>query len=264
VGGTQKHVSFNHQGNIPSYTSLIEDCNWVRAGMVATSVSGDSTLAIQQRVEDAGFSSIVVTPMGSDCVFLDYTCNDDIWQVFNSAIDFFSMLFANVHKWTSKDDCYERGAWIRVYGTSAHAWNEAFFKIGVSGCGRFLRADVCTVDKARLDYASVLVLTPCLEVVNMCPDIYIDGSKYSLRLVEEWGCNLGADSFLTEEDTEPTSKTLFKNNVPVFDEVHDEVEALVNDLNDIWSPNDAHYKTEDCHAGLVNDEMNISSPVVCV
>jgi len=76
-GGTQKHVSFNHQGNIPSYTSLIEDCNWVPAGMVATSVSGDSTLAIQQRVEDAGFSSIVVTPMGSDCVFLDCTSNDD-------------------------------------------------------------------------------------------------------------------------------------------------------------------------------------------
>jgi len=71
---------------------------------VATLVSGDSTLAIQQRVEDTGFSSIVVTSTASDRVFQHCIDNNDIWQVFNSAIDFFSMLFANVHKWASKDD----------------------------------------------------------------------------------------------------------------------------------------------------------------
>lgn len=38
--------------------------------MVASVLEGDSTLSLQQRVEDAGFMSVVVTPMGGDRVFL--------------------------------------------------------------------------------------------------------------------------------------------------------------------------------------------------
>jgi hypothetical protein len=35
---------------------------------------GDSALALQHRVEDAGFSNVVVTPMGGERVFLH--CSD--------------------------------------------------------------------------------------------------------------------------------------------------------------------------------------------
>jgi len=46
--------------------------------MVATVCTGDSTLALQKRVEDAGFNSVVVTPMGCDRVFLHCTNWKDI------------------------------------------------------------------------------------------------------------------------------------------------------------------------------------------
>jgi len=123
---------------------------------------------------------------------------------------------------------------IQVYSTPAHAWNKAFFKICVLGCGRILRVNACTVDKTRLDIVRVLVSTPCLKVVKMCSDILIDGNKYSIRLVEEWGCNLGEYSFLMEEEIEPMLEALFNNEASMFDEVQAEVEALVNDLNDVW------------------------------
>lgn len=74
---------------------------WANGGMVATVTSGDSTLSLQQRVEDAGFLNVVVTPMGSDRVFIHCLNGDDIWKVFNDAIHFFGMLFKDLHKWSS-------------------------------------------------------------------------------------------------------------------------------------------------------------------
>jgi len=223
--------------------------------MVATIVTGDSTISIQQRVEDAWFTSVVVTPMGSDRVFLHCTRGDDIWQVFNSAIDLFSMLFSNLHNWTLKDEYYERGVWLRVYGVPTHARNEAFFKIYVLKSGRFLRADACTVDKARLDFARVLISTSCLEMVNMSSDILIDGCKHSINMVNEWGCNLGEDSFLAEEETESRTEVLYgHNDVPVLDEVQGEVDALVNDLNKDWSQFGSKQKKKDFVDGVVSQE----------
>ena len=52
---------------------------------------------------------------------------EDIWKVFNDAIHFFGMLFKDVHNWSAKDENYERGAWLRIYGTPVHPWNELFF-----------------------------------------------------------------------------------------------------------------------------------------
>lgn len=158
---------------------------WVEGGMVATLILGDSTLSIQQSVEDAGFHNVVVMPMCSDRVFIHCTGGEDIWKVFNDALDFFGMLFYEVHKWESKDEQYERGAWIRIYGTPAHAWNESFFKICVSKCGRFVRSDKCTVDRARLDFARVLISTTSIEVINSIIEVVVDRRLYLLKFVEE-------------------------------------------------------------------------------
>lgn len=79
--------------------------------------------------DNAGFHNIVVTSMGGDQIFLRCISKEDVWEVFNNAIDFFGMLFSNLHKWTTRDVGYERGAWLRVYGTPVHAWNTNFLKL---------------------------------------------------------------------------------------------------------------------------------------
>jgi len=53
-----------------------------------------------------------------------------------------------------------------MYGVPVPAWNEAFFRLCVSGVGRFIHADRCTVDKARLDFARILISTPIIEIFN--------------------------------------------------------------------------------------------------
>jgi len=186
--------------------------------MVASVLVGDSTLALQQRVEDAGFQYVVVTPMGGERVFLHCTDGEDIWHVFNNALHFFGMLFHNIHKWSPNDVQYKRDAWLHIYGVPVQAWNEAFFNLCVMDIGRFVRVDECTTDKARLDFARVLITTTRLEIVNTTSELFIDGNKYMLKTVEEWGCNLGEDAFLAETDSETELEALPQyNNVPGLD-----------------------------------------------
>jgi len=158
---------------IPSYKSTTENRNWAENGMAATVFGGESTLSLQQRIEDAEFPTVVVTPMGRDHVFLHCTSGDDIWYVFNNALHFFGMLFQNIHKLSSKDVRYERGAWLCIYGVPVQAWNDAIFKLCVMDIGRFIRVDECTTDKARLDFARVLITTTQLEIVNTTSEFFL-------------------------------------------------------------------------------------------
>jgi len=96
------------QMNMLTHRSVHDDISWANASLVAT-VSEDSTLVLQQRVEDAGFLNIVVTLMRGDKVFILCVEQENILKVINDAIDFFGMLFTNLHKWSLKDVRYEQG-----------------------------------------------------------------------------------------------------------------------------------------------------------
>ena len=134
---------------------------------------------------------------------------------------------------------YERGAWLRVYGTPVYALTENFFKLCVADCGRFIRADDCTIDKARFDYGRILISTQILEVLNTSSTMIIDGSEYTLRLVEDWGCNLGEEAFLTEDGEETQVDAVsHHSDVPDLEEVRGDMEVLINDLQHDLCPKD--------------------------
>ena len=62
VGNTTQDNS--NQQYIFGFKSRLEDKTWASSMMVATVSVGDSALALQQRIEDAGFIQVVVIPMG--------------------------------------------------------------------------------------------------------------------------------------------------------------------------------------------------------
>jgi len=103
-------VGLKEQQSFCMYSSNQEVRLWESSELVATVVTDNSMLLIQQRVDDVGFHHVDIIPLGGDRVFLHCSCHDDIMQVFNDAIDFFGMLFNNLHKWTLSNVLYERGA----------------------------------------------------------------------------------------------------------------------------------------------------------
>jgi hypothetical protein len=67
----ERNVSQNIQF-IPKFNSKQEDRRLASSGRVASVIEGDSALSLQHRVEDAGFSHVVVTPRGGDSMFLQH------------------------------------------------------------------------------------------------------------------------------------------------------------------------------------------------
>lgn len=58
------------------------------------------------------------------------------------------------------------------------------------------------MDKVRFDYARVLIATSSLMVVNCAKKLVVDGDIVDIKIVEEWGFNIGEDVCLFEPDVE--------------------------------------------------------------
>jgi hypothetical protein len=88
------------------------------------------------------------------------------------------------------------------------AWNTDFFKLCVFECGRFIRADSCSAEKDRLDFARVLIATTDLAIVSRVEQVLVDGVQVEIKIVEEWGYAMGEDTCLFEEESgSETSQT---------------------------------------------------------
>jgi len=132
----------------------------------------------------------------------------------------------NVVQWDKGDVPFHRGAWLRLYGIPLHAWNEYFFKLCVMECGRFLRTDMCSLEKERFDYARVLVSTPSLDIIFVVEKLLIDGVLMEVKIVEEWGFNIGEDVCLFEEGDKHSEQS-DNEDVHVDPDVHSNIDTLV-------------------------------------
>jgi len=92
----------------------------------------------------------------------------------------------------------------------------------VFDCGRYLRADTCSLNRERFDYARILISTSFLDVVNVTEQILVDGVTVEIKILEEWGFNTGEDVCLFEDDDKSV------NSCPEGEVLHDELESNKN------------------------------------
>ncbi|GAU25958.1 hypothetical protein TSUD_373590 [Trifolium subterraneum] len=187
--------------SLRKFRTMPDDVEWVQNGLVATIINGEAVPVVQNRITDAGFNDLFLVPMGADKVFVRSSAGVDAREIVNGAKDFFSLLFSNWERWGNVGLPYQRGAWVRLYGIPIHAWNVNFFKMCVFDCGRFLRADSCSVDRDRLDFARVLIATPDLEIIKRVETVLVEGTLTKIKIVEEWGYALGEDTCLFEDES---------------------------------------------------------------
>ncbi|PNX98197.1 putative sulfate transporter [Trifolium pratense] len=188
------------------YQSRPDDVEWVQKGLVAMLLNGEAITVVQNRLFDAGFGDMVITPMGADKVFIRSLEGVDVLPIVNGAKEFFKLIFSHWLRWDQDAIPYRRGAWVRLYGVPLHAWNVDFFKLCVFECGSFLRLDSCSKDKVRMDFARVLIATPDLDTIKRIETVLVDGVQVEVKIVEEWGYDLGEDACLLEEESESDSQ----------------------------------------------------------
>ena len=56
------------------------------------------------------------------------------------------------------------------------------------------------MEKERFDYARVLVATTSYEIFNCSEEVLIDGELVTVKIIEEWGFNIGDDACHYEEE----------------------------------------------------------------
>ncbi|KEH25500.1 DUF4283 domain protein [Medicago truncatula] len=167
--GVKSPVCLGQQPSIQKlvrcYRSTEEDLRWSRKGFTAS-------------VELIGFSF-------------------GVWLML--MLFLFAHFFTDLVPWVKKVMSFQRGAWLRLYGIPLHTWNENFFKLCVLDYGRYLRVDSGSVDRDRFDYARVLVAFSSFEIIQKKESILIDGVTVEVKILEEWGFNIGDDACLYEE-----------------------------------------------------------------
>ncbi|GAU37762.1 hypothetical protein TSUD_102790 [Trifolium subterraneum] len=188
--------------SLRKFRTTPDDVKWAQNGLVATIINGEAVPVVQNRITDAGFNDLILVPMGAGKVFVRSSAGVDARAIVNGAKDFFTLLFLNWERWGNEGFPYQRGAWVRLYGIPIHAWNVNFFKMCVFDCGRFLRADSCSADWDKLDFARVLIATPDLEIIKRVESVLVDGTLTKIKIVEEWGYALGEDTCLFEEESD--------------------------------------------------------------
>jgi len=113
-----------------------------------------------------------------------------------------------------------------------------FFKLCILDCGIFLRSDSCSVDRDKFDYARILIATPSLEVINCVEKLVVDGEVVEIKILEEWGFNMGEDVCLYDSDDGTRSSNVDPadiggDNVHDCDTVNILVDKIVKDLSKV-------------------------------
>jgi hypothetical protein len=127
-----------------------------------------------------------------------------------------------------------QGAWVRIYGVPLHAWNQEFFKLCVYDCGRFMRMDDLTMQKARFDFARILISTKSLEVLNTSAKVLVDGDSLEFKIIEEWGLALGEDACLGDEEVINEEEDIHTEGILEGTPASGDVEVLMNQLSEEW------------------------------
>jgi hypothetical protein len=140
-----------------------------------------------------------------------------------------------------------------------------FFKICVLDCGRYFHTNSCTLDRGRFDYARVLIATSNLEVVNIVYKLLIDGVLVEVKIIEEWGLNLGEDACLFEDDDGSQSSHFdhadIQGDPEACNNVDTSVEKIMNEL--AKEEMDDLHKTKQ-HMHIVSDSMVLGNMHVTV
>jgi len=92
-------------------------------------LNGEAIPVIQTRIAYAGFDDLDIILLGVDKVYIQYVSDTYVMTVYDTTQDFFNLLFSQPVRWNKNIVKVERGAWVRIYGISIHAWNTVFFQV---------------------------------------------------------------------------------------------------------------------------------------
>ncbi|GAU41532.1 hypothetical protein TSUD_140630 [Trifolium subterraneum] len=217
------------------YLSLKEDVVWASQCFLAKLKDGLCLSMVQQALTDAGFEDIKIIPLGGDNVLLHPAGQGTIDSLLQSTTDLVGNFLEGFIPWSREADrSYVRGAWVRCYGIPVHAWNPIFFAELAETQGRLLKIEESTVNRERMDFASILIATSSVKEINVTIKVLIDNVMTDIHIIEDVGFGLASDACLLEIEEDNNSQFSSHTGMP---EAAPLVDDFVQKLHDDWVNN---------------------------
>ncbi|GKV29632.1 hypothetical protein SLEP1_g38538 [Rubroshorea leprosula] len=145
----------------------------------------DTLPAVSESLREQGFTFCKAVQMEGDLVLLHCPNNNDLSTLIDKGRVLLKRHFQWVKPWSPKIGD-ERYVYLRIEGVPLHAWTVRFFRMVVDRMrGRFISMDDSTINKKRLDIATVLIRTTSNEIISESLTGRIDSNDYNVKVIEE-------------------------------------------------------------------------------
>jgi hypothetical protein len=154
--------------------------------------------ALQVKLWLAGLHSVRVASMGGGLVLLFRNSGENVGEPACKK-DWWGGLLTDVKIWSPNQVAKTLEVWVGMYGIPPHAWGESTFRKLASYCGTFLESDVEARNRVRLDVARVKVEIPLSCRIDLLVNIFIQGAKFVVRMVEEGGGLMREEGYIEDQ-----------------------------------------------------------------
>ncbi|KAL8475214.1 hypothetical protein ACS0TY_031578 [Phlomoides rotata] len=179
-----------------------EDKAWLKECITGTLKKNFSWEEYQDEIQTKGGGSLLLRSLGED-VFLIQNLTGKPYEILMKEWDDWFLHWFEWHRpWRPTDVSKKRLVWTRWYGVPSHAWNSKFFETVCVSLGPLVKIDENTLSRKRLDVARIMLSVSYLKEINQVFKLNIDGTKFSIRVMEEFDWPLDESSDDLEDDSE--------------------------------------------------------------
>lgn len=134
---------------------------------------------------------IRLSSLGGNLILVRSTSDKSVEELVKDFDEWVTFYFEWIRPWKGIDVSQIRLIWTRWYGLPLHVWSINFLSVASAKLGLFIKMDVATEQKTSVDVARVQISTSCFVPVDRIWKIRIDGTVFSVRVVEEteYSCN---------------------------------------------------------------------------
>ncbi|XP_057443861.1 uncharacterized protein LOC130736017 [Lotus japonicus] len=161
--------------------------DWLRRSLVGVLKNPEWITSVQDAFILEGFHTIQVKYLGDDLVLLSGPEGVDLEQALAGAKEWIEEVFQVVYTWSPAVVLDHRLAWVRCSGLPINMWTRNCLAHLVLPAGNLVAVDEATTSLSRLEFARVQVQTSSLGLISNFRKINVNGTVYTVRIIEELG-----------------------------------------------------------------------------
>ncbi|KAJ4840526.1 hypothetical protein Tsubulata_027338 [Turnera subulata] len=161
-----------------------ETLEWLSTCAYGVLKSPMNYLSVQQQFVEHGLVHAKVSQLGGDSVLVCFPSSEYMQSFCRDPPFWIRDSFWVFKPWQRGNHATSRNCWVKVRGIPPHAWSTEFFRLAAVFVGRLIEVAPETVQRQRLDFASLLIQTTLPTMIDKTIDVTIEGQVFHVSMTE--------------------------------------------------------------------------------